>query len=192
MKNIIFIGGGGHSLSCADILIQDKNLHLIGFIDHNKNALLTKDNYKWLGSDEVLEFLINKYKNVFIAMGHIRNPQNRIFFYEKSKQIGAIFPILQSQHSYVSPSSNIEEGTLIMHGAVINAKAHISKNCIINTNAVIEHGAQIGNHVHIAPNATILGDVRIEDECFIGAGTIIKEGATVKKGTFIRAGEVFV
>jgi UDP-3-O-[3-hydroxymyristoyl] glucosamine N-acyltransferase len=78
------------------------------------------------------------------------------------------FPILKSNFSCISPTAFIEEGSLIMHGAVINAKVHISKNCIINSNSIIEYGVSIGNHVHIAPSATILGDIKIGDECFIG------------------------
>ena len=74
-----------------------------------------------------------------------------------------------------------------MHGAVINEKVHISKNCIINSNSVIVYGVTIGNHVHIAPSATILGDLKIGDECFIGAGAIIREGVTIGKRTVIKA-----
>jgi UDP-3-O-[3-hydroxymyristoyl] glucosamine N-acyltransferase len=78
------------------------------------------------------------------------------------------FPILKSNFYYISPTTFIEEGSLIMHGAVINAKVYISKNFIINSNSIIKHGVSISNHVHIAPSATILGDIKIGDECFIG------------------------
>jgi len=190
LSNLIFIGGRGQSLSCCDNLDQNKNFNLIGFVDPNKNAVLSQSGYKWLGYDEHLKDLIYKYKNIFISIGHIKNPDKRVFYYNESKKIGAIFPVLKSKFSYISPTAVVEEGSIIMNGAIINAKAHISKNCIINSNAVIEHGASISKHVHIAPSATILGDVSIEEECFIGAGAIIREGVTIRKKTIIRAGEV--
>ena len=62
LSNIVFIGGGGHSLSCCDILNQNKNFNLIGFIDPNKNAVLSKSGCEWLGPDEYLKDLIYKYK----------------------------------------------------------------------------------------------------------------------------------
>ena len=190
--NIVFLGGGGHSLSCCDILHQDKVFNLIGFIDTNKNALLKENGYKWLGSNDTLEDVIKKYKNIFICIGYIKKPNKRIYFYEESKKFGGLFPILKSKFAYVSQTAFVEEGSLIMNGVNINAKVHIGKNCIINTNAVIEHGANVGNHVHIAPSATILGDVNIGDECFIGAGAIIREGISIGKGIIIKAGELVI
>jgi sugar O-acyltransferase (sialic acid O-acetyltransferase NeuD family) len=192
LSDIIFLGGGGHSLSCCDVLNQNKNFNLIGFIDANKNALLSESGYEWLGSDNNMQEAIQKYKNIFISIGHMKTADKRVFLYEKSKKIGGVFPILKSNFSYISPTAFIEEGSLIMHGAVINAKAHISKNCIINSNSVIEHGVTIGNHVHIAPSAIILGDVKIGDECFIGAGAIIREGVTIGKRTVIKAREIVI
>ena len=189
-KNLIFVGGGGHSLSCADIVSQQNLYNLIGFTDPDKNSILSTKGFAWLGSDDNLENIIEKYKNVFISLGHTRNATLRISAYNKCKQLGLSFPILKSSYSYVSSSANIGEGTLIMNGVVINAYAHVKKNSIINSNAVIEHGAKIGNHVHVAPSAIILGDVIIGDECFIGAGAIVKEGTTVKKGTYIKAREI--
>ena len=55
LSNIIFLGGGGHSLSCCDVLNQNKNFNLIGFIDANKNALLSESGYEWLGSDNNIQ-----------------------------------------------------------------------------------------------------------------------------------------
>ena len=189
-KNLIFVGGGGHSLSCADIVSQQNFYNLVGFTDPNKNSILSTKGFAWLGSDDNLENIIDKSKYVFISLGHTKQATLRVSAYNKCKHLGLSFPILKSSYSYVSSSANIDEGTLIMNGVIINAFAYVKKNCIINSNAVIEHGVRIGNHVHIAPSAIILGDVNIGDECFIGAGAIVKEGTTIKKGTYIRAREI--
>ena len=192
LSDIIFLGGGGHSLSCCIVLNQNKNFNLIGFIDANKNALLSESGYEWLGSDNNMQEAIEKYKNIFISIGHVKTADKRVFLYEKSKKLGGVFPILKSNFSYISPTAFIEECLLIMHGAVINAKVNISKNCIINSNSIIEYGVSIGNHVHIAPSATILGDLKIGDECFIGAGAIIREGVKIGKRTVIKAREIVI
>ena len=188
--DILFIGGGGHSLACADILLQNKSFNLAGFIDPNKNAPLATNGYKWIGSDEQLIQATAKYKNIFISIGYIKDPSKRIYLFNECKKLGCNFPILKSNFCYVSPTASIEEGTLIMNGTIVNAKSHIKKNCIINNNVVIEHGVSIGNNVHLAPSSTILGDVSIGDQCFIGAGAIIREGVSIQKGTFIKAGEI--
>jgi maltose O-acetyltransferase len=70
-------------------------------------------------------------------------------------------------------------------------------------------GLEIGSHIGITPGCQIytqnhgikrselyyyqpyrLGKVVIEDDCWIGAGTIITAGVTIKKGTIVAAGSV--
>ena len=189
MKKIIFVGGGGHSLVCADIINQNKNLTLAGFVDKKKDALLGKSGFQYLGNDQDLEFLIEKYKYFFISFGQIKSPLKRIEVFKKIINLGGDFIKLISNYSYVSPSAIIDMGTIIMNGTVVNAKSVIGKNCIINTNAVIEHGVTIESNVHIAPSATILGDANIKEGCFIGAGAIVREGVTIEKNTIVSAGE---
>lgn len=188
-KDVIFIGGGGHSLVCADIINQTKNLTLAGFVDKEKNVPLSKLGYEFLGNDKNLETLIEKYKYFFLSFGQVKSPLKRIQAYERIIDLGGDFISLISKYSFVSPSAIVDKGTIIMNGTVVNAKSVIGKNCIINTNAVIEHEARIESNVHIAPNATILGNVNIKEGSFIGAGAIIREGVTIEKNTIIRAGE---
>ncbi len=188
-KNIIFIGGGGHSLVCADIINQNKDLTLAGFVDKKKDALLSKSGYQYLGNDQKLDDLVKDYKYFFISLGQIKSPLKRIEIFKKIINLGGNFIKLISKYSYVSPSAIIDTGTIIMNGTVVNAKSVIGKNCIINTNAVIEHGVNIESNVHVAPSATILGDANIKEGCFIGAGAIVREGVTIEKNTIVSAGD---
>ena len=41
MKKLILIGAGGHAKSCLEIIRQNKNFKIIGFID-NKNKKIGK------------------------------------------------------------------------------------------------------------------------------------------------------
>ena len=126
-KNIIFIGGGGHSLVCADIINQNKNLTLVGFVDNKKDALLGKSGYQYLGKDKDLEFLIEKYKYFFISFGQIKSPLKRIEAFKKIINLGGNFIKLISNYSYVSPSAMIDIGTIIMNGTIVNAKVLLVK-----------------------------------------------------------------
>lgn len=188
-NNVVFLGGGGHSLVCADILNQNPEFNLAGFVDKNPNAILGQNGYKYFGNDEILENLIENKFSFFIAFGQLTSPRKRIDIYNRIISLGGKFIILISKNSFVSPSANVDKGTIIMNGTVVNAKSVIGKNCIINTNAVIEHEAIIENNVHIAPNATVLGNAVIREGSFIGAGAIIREGITINKNSIIKAGE---
>ncbi len=188
-NNIVLIGGGGHSLVCYDVISQNQNLNLVGFVDIRSDVVLRKIGCKYLGNDDNLGELIKKRYFFFVSVGQIKSPNKRIEIYNKVKKMGGNFIVLISTFSYVSPLASIDEGSLVMNGSIINAKAKIGKNCIINTNAVIEHGVKIESNVHIAPSAIILGDANIKEGSFIGADTIIREGLTIKKNSVIPAGE---
>ena len=48
--------------------------------------------------------------------------------------------------SYVSENSRIDEGSIVMHNALINSHCNIGINCIINSKALIEHDVTLGAH----------------------------------------------
>lgn len=188
-NKIVFIGGGGHSLVCYDVLCQNKDLNLIGFIDIKQDVVLKKVGCKYLGNDRVIKSLIKKDYFFFNAIGQIKTPEKRIETFKKIINSNGQFTTLISKNSFVSPMAKLGQGTILMNGCIVNAKSIIEENCIINTNAVIEHEVKIEPHVHIAPNATILGNVTIKSGSFIGAGAIIREGLTIQNNSVIPAGE---
>lgn len=98
--------------------------------------------------------------------------------------------------SVIHPSANIgsqveiDAGTFIAAGAMINPLVEIGKSVIINTGAIVEHECQIGNSVHIAPGAVLAGNVKVGDRSFVGANAVIKEGVEIGKNVIIGAGTV--
>ena len=112
--------------------------------------------------------------------------------YEFFNDNHADFMKLISKYSYVSKTSNIGSGSIIMPGAIIRNQTNIGYNTIINSNATVEHGCTIGNHCHIAPGVVITGNVSIEDECFIGANSTILPNLRISKGSTFGAGSVVV
>ena len=79
----------------------------------------------------------------------------RVKSYKCLTQLDYILPVLKSNQSYVSKSAKIGQGTIIMHGAIVNANAKIGNNCIINSGSLVEHDVIIGNHCHIATGALV-------------------------------------
>ena len=57
---------------------------------------------------------------------------------------------LTTSTEHVSKYAQIEEGSVVMHQAVVNADASIGRGCIINTFANVEHDAKIGDYCHIS------------------------------------------
>lgn len=187
-SDIVIIGGGGHSLSVADVISYNSAYNLVGFLDTNPNAALSQMNVPWLGDDSMLKE--HSTKLVHVGVGQIKSSDLRRKLFDYALGLGKSLPILKSQHCYIAQSSEIGEGSLIMHHAVINPFVRLGVNAIVNTAAVLEHGVKIGDHCHIAPHSTILGNVIIGNGCFVGSGAVIGENTRIGNNVIIGAGVI--
>jgi methionyl-tRNA formyltransferase len=97
-------------------------------------------------------------------------------------------PVIISPRAYVSKYAFIDEGSVIMHDAFINANAKIGKNCIINTKAIIEHDAIIEDNCHISTGSIINGGTLVRKNSFIGSNAMAKEYIEIKANSVIRGG----
>lgn len=188
MKELILVGGGGHCKSCIDVIEQDGTYRISGIVD-----VLEKLHHKILGyqiiaSDVDLPRLVKEYENFLVTLGQIKSADKRIQLFQQIKDLGGKLPVIVSPLAYVSRHSRIEEGTIIMHHALVNAGATIGKNCIINTKALVEHDAVIENHCHIATDAVINGGVIIGSGTFFGSNSIAREYVEVGSNCIIGGG----
>jgi len=190
MEEIILIGGGGHCKSVIDIIEQENKFTIAGIIDQPELLESKVFKYKVIGTDSDLHHLAQKYKYALITVGQIKSPDLRIKLFEVAQKNGFILPSIISPRAYVSKYASIDEGSVIMHDALINANTKIGKNCIINTKALIEHDSCIEDNCHISTGVRINGGVTVEKNCFIGSGTITKENIRIKQNSFIKAGSV--
>ena len=188
MSDILIIGGGGHAVSCADVIEKNNNFKIIGYIDNNSDKKLSK-NYNCIGNDKDLTKLHKVCKNAIIGIGQIKDYKTRSKLYFKLKEIGYSLPYIISPLSYVSKEASINDSTIVMHHALINSQSLVSENCIINSKVLIEHNSYIGPNTHIAPGAIVCGNVYIDGNTFIGSGSIIKEGIKIGKNCIISAGK---
>ena len=157
MDEIILIGSGGHARSCIDVIESESRFKIAGLID-NQSKKNNLHGYPVIGNDNDLSRLSKYYKFAFIAIGQIKSSEIRIKLFNTLKGFGYILPTLISPLAYVSNHSKIDEGTIIMHNAIVNSFANIGKNNIINTKALIEHDVQVGNHCHISTGAIVNGN----------------------------------
>jgi sugar O-acyltransferase (sialic acid O-acetyltransferase NeuD family) len=186
-ENIVLIGGGGHCRSCIDVIEGDNRFAIAGIIDIPDKIGQTIFGYTIIGSEDDLQEIVKTYKLYFITIGQIKSPDTRIEKYEKIARMGGAFPIIISPASHVSKHANIGEGTIIMHGAIVNAGAIIGQNCIINTGAIVEHDVIIEDHCHVSTGATVNGGTIIKRGSFLGSNAVTKEYITIGEKSFIKA-----
>ncbi len=191
MRKIILIGGGGHALSCIDVIEHEKKFKIVGIVDEKlkKEKIL---NYKVIGGDSDLKKIKKNVDYAFITVGQIGLSNKRRNIFNKLKKLGFKIPFIISPKSMLSKNVKINEGTIIHHGVAVNSGVTVGKNCIINTNCLLEHGVKVGDHTHIATSVVINGDVRVGSSSFIGSGAIIRNSLNIGSKAFIPMGKIVI
>lgn len=190
MSPLLLIGGGGHCRSCIDVIEATERYEIAGIVDLAATTNRECLGYPWLGNDTDLLNLIMKYRSVLITVGQVNSPNIRIELFEKLSTLGAEFPVIVSPLAHVSRHAVVQRGTIVMHGAIINAGAHVGKNCIINSQALVEHDASIGAHCHLSTGSKINGDAHVEFGSFIGSGAVVHHGKRIQRRCIVGAGAV--
>jgi len=187
-EKIILIGGGGHCRSAIDVIELTNKYEIIGIVDTKENIGKKVLDYEVIGCDDDLETIFKTCKNAVITVGQIKSNQIRVKLFGKLKEIGFNLPIIISPLAYVSKHSYIDEGTIVMHHALINANVRIGKNCIINTKALIEHDCVVGDNCHISTASVLNGGVIVKENSFFGSNATSKQGVEIEG--FIKAGSL--
>ena len=188
MEPIVLVGGGGHCLSCIDVLKLAKVFEIVGILDTSDKIGESLSGIRIIGNDDDIPRLAGKYKNFLITIGQIKSSEKRVRIYETIKKFGGNLPIVISPKAYVSPSAIIGEGTIIMHNSLINSKAVIGKGCIINTGALVEHEVSIGDFCHISTHAIANGQVVIGNHSFLGSNSVIANNVSLPEKIIVAAG----
>jgi sugar O-acyltransferase (sialic acid O-acetyltransferase NeuD family) len=187
-SELILFGAGGHARSCIDVIELENKYSIVGLVGLPSEVGKSYFGYKVINNDEATAMLARKYCNALVSIGQISSPNLKIRLFNEARAAGFHFPVCQSPRAQVSKHALIGHGTIIMHGAVINAGASIGENCIINTHAIIEHDAVIGDHCHISTGAIVNGGVRVGRGSFIGSGAVVRESLFIADGAFVKMG----
>jgi len=189
---IILIGGGGHCKSVIDVIELEGKFEIVGIIDVKEKVGSSVLNYPIIGCDDDIEKLSQTCTNFIVTFGQGKTNVFREKTYKKLKELHLKLPVIQSPLSHVSKHAIVGEGTVVMHGAMINAGSKVGVNCILNSQCLIEHDVMVGNHCHISTKATLNGTVKFGDSIFAGSCCVVADGLSVCDKVTIGAGSTVV
>ena len=185
MKSIAILGASGHGKVVAEIAELSGYQQVVFFDDNENNSDF--ECWKIQGDTKDLIAKLSIFDACVVAIGDnkVRMEKTNLLLSNNANIISLIHP-----HASVSRYSEIQKGTVVMSGAVINPFVTIGISCIINTNSTIEHDSLIGYGAHISPNVAIAGSVTIGNETWIGIGSSIKQNITIGSNVIIGLGSV--
>lgn len=178
-ESILLLGAGGHAKVVIDCIV-DSGKEVTALFDDDLE-LVSLNGYSVDGPyDET--YLSETPLIITVGNNHMRK--------NLTHNIKHPFGIAIHPSASVSRYARIGNGTVVIHGSVVQSGARIGKHCIINTNASVDHDCHIGDFVHISPRVAICADVHIGQGCHVGAGATILPGVKIGNWCVIGAGAV--
>lgn len=187
---LILLGAGGHARACIDVIEQEGRYRIAGLLGAPAELGDVHCGYKVIGTDDALEQLRSQYQYAFVGIGQIRSPYIRIQVFKQLLGLGFELPAIVAPTAHVSLHAKVGQGSIVMHGAIVNAGASIGSNCIINSRAIVEHDVAVHDHCHVSTGAILNGNVVLGEESFVGSGSIVREGLVVARGSLLSMGTV--
>lgn len=188
MSGLILLGAGGHAHACIEVIEQHGRYEIAGLVGMPEEVNSSRLGYSVIASDRDLSELAKAYRYALVTVGQIGSAENRMRLFRLAVELGFELPAVVSPLAYVSRHAVIGAGTIVMHGAIVNAGARLGDNCIVNTRALIEHDATIEDHCHISTGAILNGNVRLGVGSFVGSGSTIREGVALGKASVVGMG----
>lgn len=175
---ILLVGGGGHAKVVLDALLI-AGYEVVGVID-------SKYDGDFLGVPRTKEYNGAAFpdSHIIVAVGDNASRMKTV------ASISHPFATITDLSATVSRFSTIGNGSMILHGAIIQPDAKVGKHVIINTGAQVDHDCSVGDYVHIAPRAVLCGNVRVGEGTLIGAGAVVLPGVSIGKWCIVGAGSV--
>ena len=189
MKYVI-IGHGGHSKVIKDLIESREGHMIIAYLD-DKYELLDTIMDVYIGPVHSICLILNQHPDVKVVIA-IGDNKTRKAIVEDLNLPPEYYSPLISENAVLSPSAQIDIGTVIMPGAIINAEASIGKHVIINTGAIVDHDCRIGDYAHVSPRGCLTGDVTLQDGVLIGTGATVIPGLSIGTWSKVGAGATVV
>lgn len=186
MKPLMLIGGGGHCKSVIEAA-ESAGREILGILDTPDKVGQKILGYPVIGTDSDIPPLAVK-ADFILTVGHIKDSSVRRNLSQLVKQAGGKLGTVIASTAHVSRHAEIGAGTVVLHGAMVNAAAVIGENCIVNTLANIEHDTEIGDFCHISTGAMVNGGCKIGHDVFLGSQSVMLNGAEIPEGCVVAAG----
>jgi 2,3,4,5-tetrahydropyridine-2,6-dicarboxylate N-succinyltransferase len=177
---------------------EGTTMSLDQFFNELENGTLRsaqKINGSWVAQIEVKQKILEAFKEGVLKAQNGFVDKHNLFPQEFTVERGVR---LVPGGTSVRRGSYIAKGVVIMPPSYINVGAYIDEGSMVDSHVLVGSCAQIGKKVHLSAGVQIGGvlepigqkPVVIEDEVFVGAGSVIVEGITVRARAVIAPGVI--
>jgi acetyltransferase EpsM len=187
MQDLIIIGGGEHARVVIEAARSAAAWNILGFVDPLPcDETVARMKTAQLGADEAL----GRYPSSALVLGiGTAGLDDR-----RQKAVARLgvaperWATVIHAAAWVSPTTTVAAGSVVLAGAIVNSGARIGRHCIINSRACIEHDVTLGDFVHAAPGSIVAGGAEVGDGSYLGIGSLIRDHRTIGRGCLVGMG----
>jgi UDP-perosamine 4-acetyltransferase len=186
---VVIVGAGAHAKVVLEAVRAVGSFDVVGLTDPlpNPNAVLGAP---VLGGDENLPELF--HRGVRAAALGVGDNALRQRLGLMLLGMGFSLPPVIHPRASISPTARIEDGAVIMAGAIVGTQSLVRRFAIVNTGAIIDHDNVICEAAHIGPGCALAGSIRVGERALIGAGTAIRPEIAVGSDAVVGTGSAVV
>jgi sugar O-acyltransferase (sialic acid O-acetyltransferase NeuD family) len=187
MEKLILVGAGGHGKDVCDAALR-QGRNVIGFVDDDE----TLWGRSVLGRPILggFDHLSSTGRGVAAVIA-LSSPETKLRVAALLEQAGVpIAPSILHPSAVISPFAWIEDGAVVLGGAVVQAEARVSRHAYVHTASSVSHDARVGEYASLHPGVQIGGGAHLGERCFVGIGATILPNVRIGDGTIVGAGAV--
>ena len=186
---IVIVGAGGHGRVVLDILRNNHQFEVVGFLDTNQSL-----HHQFRDGVEILGdlSLTSRFDDLGIGAAVVAIGDNRVRrnYCERLEISGVSLVSAIHPSANIANNAHIGKNVVIAAGATVCTHVVIEDSAILNTGSIVDHESTIHNSAHICPGVKLAGHVRIRESAFVGIGATIIQGITIGESAVVGAGAV--
>lgn len=180
---MVIAGAGGLVLQMLDdILALDDKVVL--WVNMPVEKPLLKKHFTIISTLLELEKELAIDNRFVIGVG---NPANRKKIADYFLGLGGKLTSFISPAATVSQFAYINDGCVVLHGAIIEAGVTIGEGCLINAGAIITHECSLSAFVEIGPGAVLAGGAVVKSGSFIGSNATVLPRVEIGENVIVGA-----
>jgi sugar O-acyltransferase (sialic acid O-acetyltransferase NeuD family) len=109
---------------------------------------------------------------------------------ELTALLGTAFARIVHPSATISPTAVVGAGSVVLHGAVVQAHARLGRQVLVNTAASVDHDCTVGDFAHISPRVALCGHVVVGEGTHVGVGAVVVPKVRIGRWCRVGAGAV--
>jgi acetyltransferase EpsM len=105
-------------------------------------------------------------------------------------ELGVRFAQAVHPSTTVAHTAEVGTGSVLLHGAIVQANARIGSQVLVNTAASVDHDCTLGDFVHVSPRVALCGHVEVGEGTHVGVGAVVIPKVRIGRWCRVGAGAV--